>query len=86
MDKYGRYGNKTYKEGLRMKHKPVTAAYVRANFPACTQFADNVRAVFGVGVKMVYAKENGKELGELTEKKPGVNLSNTCIAGSLDDD
>lgn len=42
----------------------VDAKYVRENFPVCVAFADECRKVFGDGVKLVHAKENGKELGK----------------------
>lgn len=41
----------------------ITADYVRRNFPVCVAFADECRKVFGDGVKLVHAKENGRELG-----------------------
>lgn len=47
-----------------MADKKITAEYVRKNFPACVEFADECRAVFGDGVKMVYAKEGGQVIGK----------------------
>lgn len=46
-----------------MKNK-ISVEYVRENFQACVEFADECRAVFGDGVKMVYAKEGGKVIGK----------------------
>lgn len=47
-----------------MADNKITAEYVRENFPACVAFADECRAVFGDGVKIVYAKEGGQEIGK----------------------
>lgn len=47
-----------------MADNKITAEYVRENFPACVAFADECRAVFGDGVKMVYAKEGGQVIGK----------------------
>ncbi|MBX3629326.1 MAG: hypothetical protein KF908_05305 [Nitrosomonas sp.] len=44
--------------------KKIDAKYVREHFPVCVAFADECRAVFGDGVKMVYAKESGVEIGK----------------------
>lgn len=46
-----------------MKNK-LSVEYVRENFPLCVAFADECRAVFGDGVKMVYAKEGGQVIGK----------------------
>lgn len=46
-----------------MKNK-ISVEYVRENFPKCVEFADECRAVFGDGVKMVYASEGGKVIGK----------------------
>lgn len=46
-----------------MKNK-ISVEYVRENFPACVEFADECRAVFGDKVKMVYAKEGGQVIGK----------------------
>lgn len=35
----------------------------RADFPYAAQLLDEYRKVFGEGVKLVYAKENGNEIG-----------------------
>ena len=47
-----------------MADKKITVEYVRENFPECVEFADECRAVFGDGVKMVYASEGGKVIGK----------------------
>lgn len=47
-----------------MADKKITVEYVRENFPKCVEFADECRAVFGDGVRMVYANEGGKEIGK----------------------
>ena len=44
--------------------KKITVGYVRDNFPECVAFADQCRAVFGDGVKMIYANEKGKVIGK----------------------
>lgn len=45
------------------EERPLTAEEVRAQFPTCVAWADQVRKVFGPGVRMRYAKEGGRELG-----------------------
>lgn len=50
----------------------LTAEQVREQFPECVAFADEVRNVFGDDVKMVYARENGREIGKLSAR-PGDN-------------
>ena len=45
-----------------MKNK-LSVEYVRENFPVSVEFADECRAVFGSGVKMVYANEGGNVIG-----------------------
>lgn len=47
-----------------MADKKITVEYVRENFPACVEFADECRAVFGDGVRMVYASEGGQVIGK----------------------
>lgn len=49
---------------MEMADKKITVEYVRENFPACVEFADECRAVFGDGVRMVYASEGGKVIGK----------------------
>jgi hypothetical protein len=74
-------------EGMELSREGITKTYVREHFPVCTQAADQVRAVFGDGVKMVYAKENGEELGKMQDQdRPCVRLSETRIKGPLEDD
>ncbi len=40
---------------------------VRKNFPVVVGFADQLRKTFGGGVKLVYALENGVEIGKRSE-------------------
>lgn len=39
---------------------------VRKNFPECCSVADEFRKAFGNGVRLIYAKENGMEIGKLS--------------------
>ena len=43
---------------------------VRRLFPSVIAFADACRAEFGDGVKLVYAKENGREIGKASVIDP----------------
>ena len=43
---------------------------VRRLFPTVVSFADECRRVFGDGVKLVYAKENGREIGKSSTDDP----------------
>lgn len=54
---------------------------VRRLFPSVIAFADECRAVFGDGVKLVYARENGREIGTASVVDPEnvVKLSDICI-------
>lgn len=54
---------------------------VRRLFPSVIAFADDCRAVFGDGVKLVYAKENGREIGKASVIDPEnvVKASEMCI-------
>lgn len=54
---------------------------VRRLFPSVIDFADDCRAEFGDGVKLVYAKENGREIGKASVIDPEnvVRLSEMCI-------
>ncbi|AEJ02188.1 hypothetical protein Nit79A3_2416 [Nitrosomonas sp. Is79A3] len=54
---------------------------VRRLFPSVIAFADHCRAVFGDGVKLVYAKENGREIGKASVIDPErlVKASEMCI-------
>ena len=56
-------------------------AQVRRLFPSVIAFADACRAEFGDGVKLVYAKENGREIGAASVIDPEsvVRLSEICI-------
>jgi hypothetical protein len=58
--------------------KQLTAVEVRAAFPECVKIADEFRAAFGPGVKLVYARENGREIG--VESLPGVALTPAQMA------
>ena len=42
----------------------INAEYVARNFPECTKVASLIRNQFGDGVRMIWAKENGHELGK----------------------
>jgi len=54
---------------------------VRRLFPECVAFADECRRLFGDGVRLVYAKEGGREIGKRTEIDPDrvVKLSDIVI-------
>lgn len=54
---------------------------VRRLFPECVAFADQCRDIFGDGVRLIYAKENGREIGKKTVLDPEcvVRLSEICI-------
>lgn len=54
---------------------------VRQLFPSVIAFADSMRAEFGDGVKLVYAMENGREIGKASVIDPErvVRLSEICI-------
>lgn len=52
---------------------------VRRDYPECCAIADKFRAVFGNQVKLIYAKENGMEIGKRGE--PGVMLDG--ISGNI---
>lgn len=60
---------------MEASDKKITAEYVRDNFPACVEFADECRSVFGDGVRMVYAKEGDKVIG-----KQSVGDAEVCLA------
>ena len=42
---------------------------IRRDFPLCVAAADAFREVFGPEVKLLYAKEGGREIGK--EREPG---------------
>lgn len=46
--------------------KQLTAEQVRAAFPTMIAVADEFRAAFGDGVRIVYIKEGDRELGTRT--------------------
>ena len=54
---------------------------VRRSFPTVVAFADECRKVFGDDVKLVYARENGYEMGKSSEADPErvVKLSEMCL-------
>lgn len=54
---------------------------VRRLFPSVIAFADACRAEFGDGVKLVYANENGREIGKASVIDPEnvVDLREMCI-------
>ena len=43
---------------------------VRAAFPQCVAVADEFRAVFGSGVELLYASENGVQIGTPSDASP----------------
>jgi hypothetical protein len=43
----------------------------RADFPHAARLLDEYRKVFGEGVKLVYAKENGKQIGDAHSGESG---------------
>lgn len=47
------------------------ATLVRQQFPQCVAFADAVRDVFGEGVRMTYAEENGRAIGHKIDMTRG---------------
>lgn len=59
---------------------------VRRLFPECVAFADECRSVFGDGVKLVCAKEGGREIGKRTEIDPDrfIKLSDMVIGPVVD--
>lgn len=54
---------------------------VRRLFPSVIAFADECRDEFGEGVKLVYAKENGREIGKASVIDPGrvIRVSEMCV-------
>lgn len=63
--------------------KKLTKEQFRAEFPKVTAFADQCRKVFGDGVKLVYAEENGRSVGRKTEVDPeNVRLVSNMILDS----
>lgn len=41
----------------------ATKQHVRVKFPRCIAVADEFRAAFGAGVRLVYAAEDGQSVG-----------------------
>lgn len=42
----------------------TTRAQNRADFPFAAEKVDELRTVFGAGVKLLWASENGREIGQ----------------------
>lgn len=61
--------------------KGISKDEVRRLFPTIIAFADEMRAVFGDGVKLVYAEENGYKMGKKIVYDPAnsVKLSEMCF-------
>jgi hypothetical protein len=55
--------------------RQVTAEQVRAAFPQCVAMADEFREVFGPGVTLNYANENGQTVGRQTPPSPETTLT-----------
>ena len=53
-----------------VKLEAVSREEVRRLFPTVVAFADECRKVFGDGVRLTYARENGYEMGECSESDP----------------
>jgi hypothetical protein len=53
----------------------VTKEQVREMFPECVAFADEMRELFGPGVKVTYMMESGREVGTPTPKQVEVPSS-----------
>jgi len=50
----------------------VTREQVREMFPECVAFADEMRELFGPGVKPVYMREGNREIGVASPKQVDV--------------
>ncbi len=48
----------------------------RRLFPFAAEKADELRAVFGPGVKLMYAKENGREIGKRVQRRQAFTVRN----------
>jgi len=53
-----------------VNNKKIAKNEIRTMFKEVVAFADAVRAEFGPGVKLVYASENGNEIGQKSEHDP----------------
>lgn len=53
----------------------VTLEQVREMFPECVAFADEMRELFGPGVRPVYMKEGNREIGTPSPKQVEVPSS-----------
>ncbi|PTR17483.1 hypothetical protein C8R31_101647 [Nitrosospira sp. Nsp2] len=60
---------------MTQETQPVTAEQVRAAFPECVGIADEFRDVFGPGVTLNYASENGRSIGRQTPPSPETTLT-----------
>lgn len=61
---------------------------VRRLFPVSVAFADECRRVFGNGVKLVHAREGGREIGKRVVHDPEnvVNVRDMCLDSLIKDD
>ena len=68
---------------MNEKNRDEMQAWVKENLPACAAVANEFKAVFG-DVRLVYACENGHELGKKTPQRPErtVRLSD-CQIGPM---
>ena len=55
----------------------------RAKFPNAAMIVDMFRAVLGDGVKLVYAKENGRQIGNNAEPKGCLNVNQYLRLGQI---
>lgn len=55
----------------------MTASSNRERMPNVAKMVDEIRAVFGDGVKVLYAKENGYELGTPFDRRK-LAVPNVC--------
>lgn len=51
----------------------------RARCPLTAAFVDEMRSVFGAGVKLVWAEENGQTLGVVADAGVAVSLCNMVV-------
>ncbi len=66
-------------EAMRQKSL-AKAEENRRRMPSVTKFVDGIREIFGDGVRVTFASENGVEMGRRSD--PGILLSDTVI-GSM---
>ena len=55
----------------------------RANFPDSAALLDEFRRHFGFDVKLVYAKENGHEIGDPRAGENGGTWATPCVAPKM---